>query len=470
MTESPPVAGDALDRALAALPTGPLTEEGLRRAVAPLFARHRAALAGRIYLANHSLGRPLDAAEDDVRTGLAAWYEGMGSAWEAWMAEIAAFRARLAELLNAPRPDCVVPKASAGQGLRAVLNALPGVPRVVATRGEFDSLDVVLRDHAQRGRIELRLVEARCRRARSMLPTPRRRHRSRRRPRRRLASACSRPGRRIVGHRGDRGARAGRRRARAARRLSLAGVSPVDAVALDVDFAVRRRATSTCAAARRVLPVSSRRAHLDAGLRTLDTGWFAKEPPFEYARPDPPRYGPGGDAWLEVDAADPAVLPGARRSDVSSWTSPSRGCARIRSQLQRQLVALLATAALRRAAAPPIAARSWWSGIRRPAGSPRRLPNAASSPMPATSGGDSARTFSPATPNLHAAVDEVVALMRPLIADWRVSGTATAARPDCAAAACAPTCGTATPSARAAVRHGCAAARWSWSPAGRRTR
>ena len=109
MTEPAPPAVDALDRALAALPAGPLTEEGLRQAVAPLFARHRAAFAGHVYLASHSLGRPLDATEDDVRAGLAAWYEGMGSAWDAWMAEIAAYRARLAELLHAPRPDCVVP-------------------------------------------------------------------------------------------------------------------------------------------------------------------------------------------------------------------------------------------------------------------------------------------------------------------------------------------------------------------------
>ena len=46
--------------------------------------------------------------------------------------------------------------------------------------------------------------------------------------------------------------------------------------------------------------------HLDAGLRTLDTGWFAKEAPFSYARPDPPRFAPGGDGWLE---STPPVLP-----------------------------------------------------------------------------------------------------------------------------------------------------------------
>ena len=36
------------------------------------------------------------------------------------------------------------------------------MPRVVATRGEFDSLDVILREYARRGRIALTLVEPRA--------------------------------------------------------------------------------------------------------------------------------------------------------------------------------------------------------------------------------------------------------------------------------------------------------------------
>ena len=38
---------------------------------------------------------------------------------------------------------------------------------------------------------------------------------------------------------------------------------------------------------------------------TPDTGWFAKEKPFSYERPDPPQFAAGGDAWLE---STPAVL------------------------------------------------------------------------------------------------------------------------------------------------------------------
>jgi kynureninase len=42
-------------------------------------------------------------------------------------------------------------------------------------------------------------------------------------------------------------------------------------------------------------------------MRTLDTGWFAKQDVFAYARPDPPEYGRGGDAWLE--STPPVLAP-----------------------------------------------------------------------------------------------------------------------------------------------------------------
>ncbi|MDH4181058.1 MAG: aminotransferase, partial [Betaproteobacteria bacterium] len=153
-------ASDRIDAALAALGPGALDAERIRAHVAPLFSRALARNASHAYLANHSLGRPLDAMEDDVREGLAAWYAHLGGAWEAWGGELAAYRARLARLLGAPRPDCVVPRTSAGQGLRAVLNSFGAPPAIVATRGEFDSLDVVLREYAHRGRARLTLVDA----------------------------------------------------------------------------------------------------------------------------------------------------------------------------------------------------------------------------------------------------------------------------------------------------------------------
>src|SRR4029450_2114288 len=87
------------------------------------------------------------------------WETKLGDAWDAWLAEQEAFCTRIAQLIHAPRVDCIVPKTSAGQGLRAVLNALSGTPRVLSTRGEFDSIDLLLKQYRALGRIEVRWVE-----------------------------------------------------------------------------------------------------------------------------------------------------------------------------------------------------------------------------------------------------------------------------------------------------------------------
>jgi len=326
-----------IESAVAAAGTGPLNEELVRAHIAPLFSRVLAAHRGRIYLANHSLGRPLDAMEDDVREGIAAWYGRMGDAWDAWNPEIGMHRARLAALVGSPRADCIVPKTSAGQGLRAVLNTYDVAPRVIATRGEFDSLDLILREYAQRGRVALSLVDARDDGAFALDDV--------------LAALV--PGTdllvvsQVMFQTGqilpELPAIVAKAHAIGARVLldvyhSL-GVFPVDVVALDVDFAVGgsykylRGGPGAC-----FLYVHPR--HLDAGLRTLDTGWFAKASPFEYERPDPPRYAAGGDAWLE---STPAVLPfyQARAGQVFAQAV---GIARLREyslRLQRRLVALL---------------------------------------------------------------------------------------------------------------------------------
>src|SRR5204863_5893965 len=149
------------ERAVAGLGDEGLTEAGIRTHVAPLFSRVLERRATVIDLANHSLGRPLDATAADIAEAVSLWQQRLGDAWDAWLDEMRAHRARFARLLGAPRDDCVVPKTSAGQGLRAVLNSYSTVPRVVATRGEFDSIDMILRHYARRGRIALSLVEAR---------------------------------------------------------------------------------------------------------------------------------------------------------------------------------------------------------------------------------------------------------------------------------------------------------------------
>lgn len=330
-------ADDALDAALAALGSGPLVAQRLRAHVHPLFARVLARNAHRVYLANHSLGRPLDAMEDDVREALGHWYASLGGAWDAWSAEMTAYRARLAALLLAPRPDCVVPRTSAAQGLRAVLNSFDSAPAVVATRGEFDSLDVVLREYARRGRIRLTLVEpapdgafdadaiARAIAPGTGLVV--------------LSQVLFQSGQvlpdlpRLVAHAHGAGA------------LLLLdvyhslGVLPLDVGALDVDFAVGgsykylRGGPGACFlyVAPRVL--ASRR-------RTLDIGWFAKEAPFDYARPDPPRLAGGGDAWME---STPAVLTWYQARSGQRFVL-GIGVERLREHsltLQGRLVALL---------------------------------------------------------------------------------------------------------------------------------
>ena len=56
----------------------------------------------------------------------------------------------VAEVLEALGSDARTRIASVRQGLRAILNTSDSRLRVVATRGEFDSLDVILREYARR--------------------------------------------------------------------------------------------------------------------------------------------------------------------------------------------------------------------------------------------------------------------------------------------------------------------------------
>ncbi len=191
-------------------------------------------------------------------------------------------------------PDCIVPRTSAGQGLRAVLNALETSPRartrVVASDGEFDSLDFILRVYREKGRIDLRLMpwrEISVGNADLLV----------------LSSVQFRTGECVHG------LNKLLRAAKAAGALVLldvyhhAGALPLDLAGLGVDFAVGgsykylRGGPGAC-----WLYV---RPGLVETMRTLDTGWFAKREPFRYERPDPPQFGAGGDAWLE---STPPVL------------------------------------------------------------------------------------------------------------------------------------------------------------------
>jgi len=329
-----------IERRVAALGDGSLTEPAIGAHIAPLFSRAIAAAPDRIYLANHSLGRPLDAMDDDVREGLAAWYDSMGGAWDAWMTEIAAHRHRLAQLIGAPRSDCIVPKTSAGQGLRAILNTFERkyVPRVVALRGEFDSLDVILREYSRRARIELTFVEAGT---------------TGRFEQADIVAAIGGDVDLVVasevvfntGQRLDDIAALVRATHAAGGKLLLdvyhsLGAMPVDVGAHDVDFAVGgsyKYLRGGPGAA--FLYVNPR--HLDGSLRTLDIGWFAKRDRFAYERPDPPVFAEGGDAFLE---STPPIIT-CYQARAGQRLLLAIGPARIREyslRQQRRLVELLA--------------------------------------------------------------------------------------------------------------------------------
>ncbi len=284
----------SLAEAIAALGSGPLTEDALRTHIFPLFS-HTIARPG-IYLANHSLGRPLNQTQDDVRESIELWQSHLGNAWDGWMAEHEAHRSRLAQLISAPRADCIIPKTSAGQGLRTVLNALPGTPRVLSTTAEFDSIDVILKQYAAAGRIQLELVPIhtegrldltqlfdRIRKSvdlvvvsqvlfatGELLPNLGE-----------LAAECHGHGARLL-----------------VDAYHAVGALPVDVAAMGADFMIGgsykylRGGPGGC-----FLYVSPEA--LDSGLRPLDIGWFAKDQPFLFERPDPPRFAAGGDAFLE---------------------------------------------------------------------------------------------------------------------------------------------------------------------------
>jgi kynureninase len=266
-----------------------LDEAWLRQEIFPRFSR--VLRRHEIYLANHSLGRPPDRMADDVRAALDAWYEDMDGAWALWLEGREKFRALTGRLVGAPT-NLIIPKTSAGQGLRAVLNSFAQKPRVVTSDGEFDSLDFILRVYREQGRIELKLMPWRELDARGADLVV-------------LSTVMFRSGE-VVQHLPrvihD---------AHAAGALVLldvyhhAGVLPLDLAALDADFAVggsykyTRGGPGAC-----WLYV---RPGLVDTLRTPDTGWFAKKDMFAYTRPEPPEFGPGGDAWLE--STPPVLAP-----------------------------------------------------------------------------------------------------------------------------------------------------------------
>jgi kynureninase len=330
------LASEGIQEHVSALGSGPLEEHSLVRSIHPLFSR--VLQREEIYLANHSLGRPLDQTATDVQQALAFWYENMDEAWDPWLDEIQAFRGRIAQLIHAPREDCIIPKSSAGQGLRAILNRDDEKIQVVTTTAEFGSIDHILKVYAQRDRIEL---------------------------------ICVRPDEHGVYYEEDILKAVGNRnslvvvsmvlfttgqyltelsqliseaQARGTRVLvdlyHAAGVIPVDIESLGADFAIGgcykylRGGPGAC-----WLYVHPR--HLTGSLTTLDTGWFAQPQPFSFQRPEAPQFAKGGNAFLE---STPPILPYYQAKAGLTFTL-AVGVERLRAyslKLQARLTELLA--------------------------------------------------------------------------------------------------------------------------------
>ncbi len=335
----------SIQQAASSLPPGPLTEAALVEHIHPLFSRVLAR-KDEIYLANHSLGRPLDQTADDVRAALDGWYTDMDAAWEAWLAERDAYRARVARLIGRADPRAVVPKTSAAQGLRAVINSLPtNTPRIVSTRGEFDSIDFVLKAYAHRGRARVTWVpcddDARFDADRII--------------------AAVTPGADLV----------------VVSRVFFATGQILDGIdrLITHAHALNARVLVDAYHAVGVLPDSMDRLGCDAMIGgnykytrggpgacwlaladsmlstadtpepdapappvPLDTGWFAKAQPFAYHRTDLPEYAPRGDAWLE---ATPPVLTWYQ-SRAGLDLTLALGVERLRDYSLRQLAFLRA--------------------------------------------------------------------------------------------------------------------------------
>jgi kynureninase len=323
----------SLQRAISELGGGSLEQEPIQLHIAPLFSRVLS--SDTLYLANHSLGRPLDAMADDVAEATAAWYDKLGDAWDGWLEERQAFRTRIAKLIGAAHADCVIPKTSAGQGLRTILNALPGKPRVISTRGEFDSVDVILKQYAALERVELQWIEPDVDGDFTVEPVIDAVNNGNGAELvvisqvmfmsgqivsglQSLANACHQRGTRLL-----------------VDAYHAVGVIPMDVVQLRADFVI-----GGCYKYLRGGPGAGflyiAPAVFEAGLRPLDIGWFANSEPFGYQRPELPMLNSGGNGFLE---STPPVLTWYQARSGLEFTL-AMGVERLRAYSLKQLNAL----------------------------------------------------------------------------------------------------------------------------------
>ncbi|MCR9076266.1 MAG: aminotransferase class V-fold PLP-dependent enzyme [bacterium] len=302
-----------VESTVAKLGRGALTESAIVEHVHPLFSRvlERNERSGEIYLANHSLGRPLDMVAHVIQGALDGWYTELDGVWGSWLNARELYRAQVAGLLNWGDPKGVVPKTSAAQGLRAVINALPtSRPKIVSSRCEFDSIDFVLKGYAHMARAAVRWIEPdeqdllrvddiidAIDDSTDLVV---------------VSAVCFVTGQqvedlgRLIQHAHKHGCLV------LLDTYHAMGVLDLDYLSLGADFLIggnykyTRGGAGAC-----FLAINPRHLNAAGGVPdrdsvfSIDTGWFAKQDPFAYKRSDEPAYAPGGDAWLE---ATPPVL------------------------------------------------------------------------------------------------------------------------------------------------------------------
>jgi kynureninase len=203
------------------------------------------------------------------------------------MREIEGFQSSIATLTNAP---FVVPKSSAGQGLRAVLNTYDKKINVVTTTGEFDSIDFILRVYEEREKISLvwaepdedaivdAIVDGTDLVVFSLVMFN--------------DSKILLRAKEVIEKAHSVGAKV------LVDAYHAVGVIPVDMEAMGADFMVGGSYKYM-----RGGPGACWLAYKDGSLRTLDIGWFAKKEPFAFQKSEIVDW---GQPFLE---STPAVLP-----------------------------------------------------------------------------------------------------------------------------------------------------------------
>ncbi|HJP83799.1 MAG TPA: aminotransferase class V-fold PLP-dependent enzyme [Fimbriimonadaceae bacterium] len=304
-----------IDEAIEKLGSGPLTPEGLQMHIWHLFSRVLARNQD-IYLANHSLGRPLDQTAQDIKEGLDLWYDQLDSAWEygGWPAELSRFQANVAKLIGHSDATAIIPKSSAGQGLRAVLNAFPvdRSIRVVTTAGEFDSVDFILKSYVGARRAGVRWVGPSeespvplfdCREILIAIKEGADLV---------VVSMVYFTTGQVLGGLDQIIEAAHKTGAKVLiDAYHAVGVLPVDFQQLDADFMIggsykyTRGGPGAC-----WLAIHPRNLEM----QTLDTGWFAKRDPFEYVRSDSGDRAAGGTGWME--STPPVIIPYQARAGL----------------------------------------------------------------------------------------------------------------------------------------------------------